>query len=321
MDRLRFDDRVVLVTGGGRGMGRSYCLAYAERGAKVVVADAGVRMLGTGGDPGPATQVVEAITSAGGEALAYTANLETQDAARGAVRAALEAYGRIDVVVHNAGITLGGVPFESEQLDRMDKLAAINIRAAYAICLEAWPHLVAQHYGRVVIVSSTAVYGMALSVPYCTAKAAHIGLVRSLALGGAPHGITVNALGPSAATRMSENLTDSPFRTWFLEAMRPELVSPAVLALTHESCAGTGEFFVVGGGRLARLALAETAGYLNTAMTPEDAAAHLPEVLADDRYSFPRDTSASLLITAAALGVDLESLGSLSDAGPPGQGG
>lgn len=320
MGQLRFDQRVVLVTGGGRGMGRAHALAFAERGASVVVSDAGVQLLGTGGDPDPANEVVDAIRRAGGEALAHTANLETEQGARGAVRAAVEAYGRVDVIVHNAGITLGGVPFEDESLERLDKLSAINVRAAYALVQEAWPHLVSNGYGRVVLVSSTAVYGMALSVPYCTAKAAHVGLVRSLSLAGALHGITVNALGPSAATRMSENLADSPFRSWFLTAMRPELVSPVVLALTHERCDTTGEFFVVGGGRMARMALAESAGYVDTAMTPESAAAHLADVVADTRFTFPRDTSASLKHTAVALGVDLESLGELPDASFPGRG-
>ena len=110
---------------------------------------------------------------------------------------------------------------------------------------------------------------------------------------------------------------ESPFRTWFLEAMRPELVTPTVLALTHESCSVTGEFFVVGGGRVARMALAESAGYVDTAMTPESVAAHLGGVVDEAGFSFPRDTSASLKLTASALGVDLDALGELPDAASP----
>lgn len=317
MAGLRFDTRVVLVTGGGRGMGRSHCLAFAERGARVVVSDAGVHLAGDGADPVPANEVVAMIRSSGGEAVAHTANLATEGAARDAVRTALDAFGRLDVVVHNAGITLGGLPFEEESLERLDQLLAINVRTAFAILLEAWPHLLRQRYGRVVVVSSTAVYGMPSSTSYCTAKAAHIGLVRALSLAGAPRGVVVNALGPAAATRMSENLAPSPFRSWFLEAMRPEMVSPVVLALTHEECSVSGEFFVVGGGRLARLALAESAGYLDPALSPETAADHLADVVADTSYAFPADTAASLQRTAASLGVDPDLLGDLSGAAPP----
>lgn len=175
--------------------------------------------------------------------------------------------------------------------------------------------LQARRYGRVVIASSTAVYGMALSVPYCTAKASYLGFVRALAAEGASYGITVNAVEPSGATRMSENLAESDFRTWFLETMRPELVTPVVAALAHEGCTVSGEAFVVGGGRVARTVLAESRGYVNPTLTAEDVRDHLGEVIADTEFSFPNDTSESLRMTAAALGHDLALLDSLSAQG------
>ncbi len=308
MTELRFSGRVALVTGGGRGMGRAHALALAERGASVVVADAGVDLFGSGSDPGPAGEVVDAVRAAGGEAVAYGADLSTEAGARGAVRAAVAAFGRLDVVVHNAGFTLGGRPFEDESVDRLDRLLAVNTRAAYALVQEAWPHMQRQQHGRVVLASSTAVYGMATSVPYATAKASYVGLVRSLAAAGRPDGITVNAVAPSAATRMSENLAPSPFRDWFLRTMRPEQVSPVVVALVHDDCPVSGELFVVGGGRVARTVLGETAGYVNPDLAPEDVRDHLDRIVADEDLSFPADTAASLRLTAAALGDDLDAL-------------
>jgi NAD(P)-dependent dehydrogenase (short-subunit alcohol dehydrogenase family) len=299
---LRFDGRVALVTGGGRGMGREHALLLARRGAAVVVSDAGVDLFGSGLDEAPANTVRDEIKAEGGDAIAYTGDLTSEDAARGAVRAAIDEFGRIDILVHNAGFTLGGRAFGDDTLDRLDKQLAINPRAAFALVNEAWPHFAGQRHGRVVLTASTAVYGIPTSVPYSTAKAAYIGLTRALAAAGAPLGITVNALAPAGATRMAENLDESEFRTWFLATMRPELVAPLVAVLSHDDCTATGELFTVGGGRVARTVLAETSGYVNPAITPEDLLAHFDEIMAEPLVFQPRDTADASAINANVLG-------------------
>ncbi len=299
---LRFDERVVLVTGSGRGMGRAHALELARRGATVVVSDRGVALLGTGADPSPAHGVVDEIEAAGGRAVAHTDDLADEAGARGAVRCAIETYGRIDAIVHNAGFTLGGMTVDDESLARLDAQLSINTRAAYALALEAWPHLRRSGAGRIVLAGSTALYGMARSVPYSTAKSSYLGLTRSLSLAGAEHGIRVNTVLPSAATRMAENLAESDYRTWFLATLRPELVSPVVVALAHESCPVSGELLVVAGGRIARAVLAETHGVIDPALTAESALAHLPAVLADRSFELPADTASSGALAARLLG-------------------
>jgi NAD(P)-dependent dehydrogenase (short-subunit alcohol dehydrogenase family) len=301
-DQLRYDGRVAVVTGAGRGMGKEHALLLARRGAKVVVSDLGVDLYGQGSDAGPAQEVVALIRDSGGEAVACSEDLTTSDGARRTVQAAVETWGRVDALVHNAGFTLGSRPFGEELEARLEKLLAINTRAAFTLAREAWPHMERQGSGRIVLVASTALYGLPGSLPYSTSKASYIGMTRGLAAEGQKAGVKVNLVSPAGATRMSENMMESELKTWLMKTARPELVSPLVALLCHEECPVTGELFVCGGGRIARTVIGETEGWIDPRMTIEDVLANMPAIMGEAPIAFPRTTAESLNVFMDALG-------------------
>jgi NAD(P)-dependent dehydrogenase (short-subunit alcohol dehydrogenase family) len=273
---LRFDDRVAVVTGGGRGLGRAYALLLAERGAKVVVNDIGGSLTGDGASSGPAHDVVGEITSAGGEAVVSTDSVATAAGGESIIATAVDHYGRIDVLVHNAGnvrrAALRDISFED-----FDAVVDVHLRGAFHLVRPAFPMMCDAGYGRIVLTSSIGgLYGNHDVVNYAVAKAGVIGLSNVAAIEGAAHGVKSNVIVPAAVTRMAEGIDTSAY-----PPMGPELVAPAVAWLAHESCSITGEMLIALAGRLARAFIAETPGVYRPSWTIEEVGEHL-DAIRDD---------------------------------------
>ena len=272
---LDFKGRVAIVTGAGGGLGRQHALALAKRGAKVLVNDLGGAVDGSGGSVSAAQAVVDEIRAAGGEALANGASVTDFAAVEAMVQQAIDAWGRVDILVNNAGI-LRDKSFSKMDMADFRLVVDVHLMGAANCCKAVWPHMVAQQYGRILMTtSSTGLYGNFGQANYGAAKLAQVGLMQTLAIEGAKYHIHVNALAPTAATRMTESL----FPPQILDALQPEAVVPAMLVLAHESaptrtilCAGAGTF------EAAHITLTQGVHLGIGSEVPEQLAARLAEV-------------------------------------------
>ena len=255
MTELRFDGRVVIVTGAGRGIGRSHALLLAAKGARVVVADYGVGIDGGGSTPEPAEDVVKEIKDAGGEAVAHYASVADELGAKAIVDTAIDAFGRLDIVINNAGIHDPAL-FDAASVEQFQKMFGVHFFGSLFVSRAAWPHFVEVGYGRIVnTVSEAMLGGIPELTSYGSAKGAVFGLTRNLATEGSAHGIRVNALAPRAYTRMSASHAEALSEFFAMPqdvmdeinaAMPPELCAPAAAFLSHESCPLNGEVLLVG---------------------------------------------------------------------------
>ncbi|MEV6236611.1 SDR family NAD(P)-dependent oxidoreductase [Lentzea sp. NPDC051838] len=280
MEQIDFSGRVAIVTGAGRGIGKAHALLLAERGARVVVNDLGGASSGLGSDAGPAEEVAALIRDAGGEAVADTSDVASTTGAARLVRTAIDMYGRIDVLINNAGFWTPS-EFPEVDADEMSRYFAVHVGGSFNVTRECWPHMVEAGYGRIVMTTSHGILGAPALLAYGTAKGGVFGLARGLAVTGSQHGIKVNNIAPVAATRLAAGLdTDTG------------LVSPMVLLLSHESCPVNGETFLSGGRRHARLFVSETEGYVHpsTNLTPEDVAGHWAQIMDESKAYVPVDT-------------------------------
>lgn len=295
MTEFKFDGRVAIVTGAGRGIGRAHARLLATRGAKVVVNDLGGSMEGEGADARPAQSVVEEIVAAGGDAVADTNDVSTQVGGQAIIDAAIERYGRVDIVVNNAGvIKWGGLP--EVDLDNLERHLAVHLAGSFNTIRAAWPHFVEQEYGRIVLTTSTGMLGLPNNLSYAAAKAGLVGMARSAKLAGEPHGIKVNLIAPAALTRMGGGdpeggETPADPRQ---PVMAPESVAPMVALLAHESCPVNGEIYTAGADRFARLFIASTEGYVHEDGKPtvEDVAKNWDLINDESGYYVPADLMA-----------------------------
>lgn len=295
---LRYDGQVAVITGAGRGLGRAHALLLAARGAQVVVNDLGGSKEGEGSDTGPANDVVAEIIALGGTAVADTNNVGTEAGCQALIQTAIREFGRIDIVVNNAGISRWA-SFPEADSDNLETTLDVHLRGTWHTTRAAWPYMVAQGYGRIITTTSTGMLGLADNLAYATAKGALIGFTRSLAITAQPHGILVNCIAPNAVTRPSESakkpniVTAQKMDTDRVAAMQTDLVSPMIAYLAHSSCNVNGEILVAGAKRFSRWFMGFTSGWLDdsdTITTPETMLEHWDEITDETDYYVPGTT-------------------------------
>ena len=301
-EQIRFDGKVAVITGAGRGVGRSYAELLAARGAKVVVNDLGVTTAGTIGTEASgsvAQEVAAAIAANGGEAVADTHSVVEEAGA--IVDAAVRQWGRLDIVINNAGISGGGgldeIPVEDyEQMVNVHYLGAVRVLRA------AWPHLVSSGGGRVVNTSSTSIFGMAGTSHSISAKAGVFGLTRALAEEGRATGVVVNSVLPTAWTRLTRQIPDDNFAAWLEATCPPDLVAPFVAWLCSAEVPFSGEAFAVGGGRVARVFLGESSGVVHHNPAPESYRDVAEQLIGTAGFRVPANTVEEIMFFAAEIG-------------------
>jgi NAD(P)-dependent dehydrogenase (short-subunit alcohol dehydrogenase family) len=286
MSELRFDGKTVLITGGGRGVGRSHALSLASRGARVVVVDPGVAVDGSGGSEGPAAEVVAEIKAAGGEAVACCESVTDERGVAAMITAALDSFGRLDAVINNAGIN-GPDLFEDHTAEQFRRMCEVNYIGTALVSHAAWKHFMKSGGGRIVNTASEGPLGIhEMMTAYGGSKGGVIGLTLTLAAEGPKYGIAVNGFSPRIATRMSSpevmsHVYGRPPESFAKlgQIFPPELASPAVVYLSHESCPLNGVILCCGGGQVLRMAVMQNQGYTSENLTAEEIVANIDQVI------------------------------------------
>jgi NAD(P)-dependent dehydrogenase (short-subunit alcohol dehydrogenase family) len=302
---MRFDDQVAVITGAGGGLGKEYALLLASRGARVLVNDIGGSVTGAGSNTDAAANAVEEIRQHGGEAVADTSSVTSSEGGQAIIDAAMQAWGRVDIVINNAGI-VRDAPFEDITADRLDPLIDVHLKGAFHVTRPAWKVMREQHYGRILNTCSAAgLLGAERMSNYGAAKTGLVGLTRVLAAEGADRNIKVNAIAPIAYTRMLAHSVDGAtgrqaaendaaaqavlddLVAQYLQKLDPALVAPVAAFLTHRDCPVSGEIYTVGAGHVARFFIGRTKGFYSPALSMEQMRDHLDEVRDEADYSVP----------------------------------
>lgn len=308
MSTIRLDGRTVIITGAGGGLGRAYALEIAARGGAVVVNDLGGSVAGgSGASSAMAEEVVAEIRAAGGKAVADASDVASAEGGQAMVQAALDAFGRVDAVIANAGNMRFG-PFEELTAEDLDSLLAVHVRGSFNVAHASWSHMKAQGFGRIVFTTSSGgMLGLPQLSAYGAAKGGVMGLMHGLSEEGRPHGILCNAVMPNAASRMAAamgpgTLGANPWVETLYPAFDPRYTAGLVAFLAHESCTSTDAVYSAAGGRIARMFVGATKGWngpLEAPPTAEDVAAHFDEIGDDTRgYAIPANAFDEFRIVA-----------------------
>jgi NAD(P)-dependent dehydrogenase (short-subunit alcohol dehydrogenase family) len=282
MADLGYDGKVAIITGAGGGLGREHALLLASRGAQVVINDLGGSVSGEGGDAGPAHTTAKEIEDLGGIAVPDNNSVATPEGGEAIVQTAIDNFGRVDIVINNAGI-LRDKTFHNMTPEFLDPVIDVHLRGAFFVTKPAWIKMREQGYGRIVNTSSNSgILGNFGQSNYGAAKMGLVGFTRVLAAEGAKYNIKANALAPVARTRMTEELLGP-----LADKLDPKLVSPIVAWLVHEDCPVTGEIYSAAGGRIARFFIGLTEGYYNPELSLEDVRDNFEKIRNEDGYIVP----------------------------------
>ena len=311
MDELRFDDRVALVTGAGGGLGREHALMLASRGAAVMVNDLGSpTMGGQDHDPSPAQAVVEEITAAGGVAIANSDSVASREGAESMVASALEEFGRLDILINNAGIIRNRTFLNIGEYE-FEPVLDVHVKGCFFVTRPAYEHMKTVGYGRIINTSSgSGLFGSFGQTAYSAAKAAIYGFTRTLAIEGSRYGVHVNAIAPGALTRMTGDVLgdDGAMAEMtglsgedLVYQMGPHQVAPAVVYLAHESCSLNGETLSASGGRVGRAFMGVTKGIYEDDLTLETVAERIDEVCDEAGYLVPNNVDQEIELLLSHL--------------------
>jgi NAD(P)-dependent dehydrogenase (short-subunit alcohol dehydrogenase family) len=299
MSEIRFDGRVAIVTGAGGGLGKTYALEIARRGGQVVVNDLGGKADGTGSGSSMADEVVKEITEAGGTAIANYDSVSTPEGGEAIVKTAIDNFGKVDVVINNAGI-LRDKSFVKLTPEELGIVLDVHLKGAFYVSQPAFRNMKENSYGRIILTASAAgIFGNFGQTNYGAAKMGLVGLMHVLAVEGAKYNIKANAIAPIARTRMTEALLGP-----MAEALDPSCVTPLVIYLSSEACEPSHELYSVGGGRFARIFVGLAPGWnagKSKVVSAEEIQANLDQIRNQEGYIVPSSIADEMGVIMKAL--------------------